>query len=104
MKTRTGGFPIGFRRLGSKWQAEIGATSAWARANGFEAIDLHADGDASAGAVTEAGLSVGTADLLDWRDMISADAGVRKAAADLVYLIDSEEYMADRFPVSPKRK
>jgi tetratricopeptide (TPR) repeat protein len=29
---------------------------------------------------------------------------VRKAAADLVHLIDSEEYIADRFPVSPQKK
>ena len=33
MKTRTGSFPIGFRRGGGAWQQDLHSLVAWAQAN-----------------------------------------------------------------------
>jgi sugar phosphate isomerase/epimerase len=79
MQTRTGHFPIGFRRLGG-WQSDLQATLAWAQEEGLEVIDLGKDGDIAAKAVLEAGLRIGTIDLLDSTGMISADTGRRTEA------------------------
>jgi len=80
MKTRTGGFPIGFRRGGSQWQKDLGALIAWAKEAGFEAIDLGKDGDRTAKAMTAAGLRVGSVDLPEWQGMISPDKAKRADA------------------------
>ena len=80
MKTRTGKFPIGFRRGGGEWRNDLSALIAWARQNGLEAIDLGRDGDTTARAVIDAGLRVGTVDLLEWQGMISPDKGRRAEA------------------------
>ena len=55
MKTRTGNFPIGFRRRGSDWQMDLDQLIQWAQNNELEAIDLLVDGDEGAGAVIGAG-------------------------------------------------
>jgi len=78
--TRTGGFPIGFRRMGSEWQKDLDGLVRWAKAAGFGAIDLGGDADAVAAKVTSAGLAVGSADLLDWRRLVSGDRSAREAA------------------------
>lgn len=80
MKTRTGKFPIGFRRGGGEWRNDLSALIAWARQNGLEAIDLGRDGDTTARVVIDAGLRVGTVDLLEWQGMISPDKGRRAEA------------------------
>ncbi|MGC9522856.1 MAG: sugar phosphate isomerase/epimerase family protein [Anaerolineae bacterium] len=80
MKTRTGGFSIGFRRGGSAWQQDLAALIAWAKENDLEVIDLGRDGDETAGAVVDAGLAVGSVDLPDWKGMISPDKGTRDTA------------------------
>mgnify|MGYP000179829701 FL=1 len=80
MKTRTGKFPIGFRRGGGEWRNDLSALIAWAKQNGLEAIDLGRDGDTTARAVIDAGLRVGTVDLLEWQGMISPDKGKRAEA------------------------
>ena len=49
MKTRTGGFPLGFRRGGSPWQKDLSGMIAWALDNGVEVVDLVADVAASIG-------------------------------------------------------
>ncbi len=77
--TRTGNFPIGFRRGGSAWQKDASALVGWARDNGFGAIDLgkaHAEVDA----IKRAELSVGSVDLLQWQPMFGADKTARDAA------------------------
>ena len=81
MKTRTGGFPIGFRRGWSDWQKDLDQVIAWARQEMFEVIDLGRDGDTGAKKVMDAGLRVGSADLPEWVGMISPDAAKRRAAA-----------------------
>jgi sugar phosphate isomerase/epimerase len=80
MKTRTGQFPIGFRRGGSDWQRELGALIAWAQENALEAIDLRADTDPTIKTVLDAGLRVGSIDLPFVKPMISPDSGKRAEA------------------------
>lgn len=89
MKTRTGGFPIGFRRGGGAWQEDYPALLAWAKNEGLEAIDLRTDGDVTMRAAVEAGLRIGSVDLPDNKGMISADKGRRTAA-----LARNREYVA----------
>jgi sugar phosphate isomerase/epimerase len=80
MKTRTGGFPIGFRRGWSDWQKDLSATIAWAKSSNLECIDLGRDGDTAGRQVADAGLGVGSVDLLEWQSMISPDKGKRAEA------------------------
>jgi len=77
--TRTGGFPIGFRRLRG-WQQDLKTTIAWAKENRFGVIDLGGDAAEIAADVIAAGLRIGSADLPDMRGMISPDTEKRAAA------------------------
>jgi len=80
MKTRTGGFTIGFRYVvGTEWEEELDGVIAWAKENGFGAMDVRPDADA-AKKVADAGLRPGTVDLPDWQGMISADKAKRADA------------------------
>ncbi|MEZ4729336.1 MAG: sugar phosphate isomerase/epimerase [Caldilineaceae bacterium] len=80
MKTRTGNFPIGFRRGGTDWQKDLTSLIGWAKENGLEVIDLNKDAPESAPAVRAAGLRIGSIDLLDNKSMISPDQGKRREA------------------------
>ena len=80
MQTRTGQFPIGWRRRNFDWEKNLESMIAWAKINDLGVIDVGRDGDTSAKAVIDAGLKVGSADLLLWQEMISPDAGKRKDA------------------------
>lgn len=81
MKTRTGKYPIGFRRRNiSPWQKDLNSLIAWARTNDLEAIDLERDGDRGAVAVIEAGLRIGSVDILEKHAMLSPDKGKRTEA------------------------
>jgi sugar phosphate isomerase/epimerase len=82
MKTRTGGFDIGFRRGWSEWQRDLDGLLRWAKSNDLGVIDLGNDADTVAGKVNAAGLRVGSADLQEWRGLLSPDAGKRKAAVE----------------------
>lgn len=79
--TRTGGYPIGFRRGWSEWQADLASVLGWAGQNGLSVIDLGGD-VAAVDAAVGAGLKVGSVDLLKWSDFLSPDAGVRRAATE----------------------
>ncbi len=79
--TRTGNFGIGFRRGGGDWQKDLAALCDWAKSNGFECLDLGPDLDA-ARQVRDAGLAVGSLDLLAWKEMISPDQVVRDRAVE----------------------
>ena len=79
--TRTGNFPIGFRRGGGDWQKDISSLNNWARDNGFGAIDLGGSHD-DVDAVKNAGLSVGSIDLRGWRPMFGADETERNEAIE----------------------
>ncbi len=82
LKTRTGGFPIGFRRGWSDWQKDTSGLIAWAKDNGLGVIDLGSNADTEGAAVAAAGLQVGSADLKSWQGFISKDPATRQAAAD----------------------
>ena len=80
MKTRTGGYPVGFRQGGGTWRRDADAVIAWMVASELEVIDLGRDADQSAQPYLEAGLRVGSVDLAEWNGMIAADAGQREEA------------------------
>src|SRR4051794_36355145 len=80
MKTRTGGFPIGFRRGWSDWQKNLAGAIAWAKTSGLEVLALGRDGDRAGQPVTDAGLRIGSVDLLEGQPMISADKAKRADA------------------------
>ena len=92
--TRTGGYGIGFRRLGGDgWQADLPGTIQWAKTNGFECIDVGPDDDADQ-QITDAGLAVGSADLPGWSGLITADKAkrddaVKQAAASIEQCADA---------------
>jgi len=79
--TRTGSFPIGFRRGWSDWQKNLPNLISFAKSNGFQCIDV---GDLPADQIKpilSAGLGVGSVDLKQpWSALASADAGKRKDA------------------------
>ena len=79
-RTRTGNFPIGFRRLWFEWQKDLPALLHWARENRFGVIDLGGDAEQSAPLVLKSGLRLGSVDLAEWKGMISPDAAVRQKA------------------------
>jgi sugar phosphate isomerase/epimerase len=79
MVTRTGSFPIGVRRGWSDWQKkDLAAFLAWLKYSGFEAVDLMNLTADDLRAVRDAGLRLGSADLLDFGKIMSSDAGVRR--------------------------
>jgi sugar phosphate isomerase/epimerase len=81
-KTRTGAFGIGFRTWGRGWQAAIDDTISFARTSAFEGLDLAGLDAPGVQKVRDAGLRIGSVDLVRWSDLMSADAGKRKAAAE----------------------
>lgn len=80
--TRTGSFPIGFRRGWTDWQKDGAALARFASENGFAAVDYRADALEDAAIAADHGLSIGTVDLPDWKKLISPDASTRAAAAE----------------------
>lgn len=80
MKTRTGGFPLGFRRGGRGWWVETEALLFWMKAHDIGVIDLGRDADQSGHAFLDAGIRLGSVDLPDGKSMISPDAGRRADA------------------------
>ena len=83
MATRTGSFPIGFRRAGVEWQKDLPRLSHWARGAGFDIVDFthHAVGD-DYKTLQAAGLNVGSIDLLDFGNIMATDTGKRKDVID----------------------
>jgi sugar phosphate isomerase/epimerase len=91
MQTRTGNFPIGVRRGWSDWQKK-GQRSflAWVKENGFDVVDLMNVTREDLSAVREAGLKIGSVDLLDFGKIMSSDQGVRRdvIARNVAYVKD----------------
>jgi glycosyltransferase involved in cell wall biosynthesis/sugar phosphate isomerase/epimerase len=79
MPTRTGNFPIGFRRAGVEWQKNLPALAQWAKSAGFDIIDFtHRAGAEDFKTLKDNGLTVGSVDLLDFGQILANDAGKRK--------------------------
>jgi len=80
-QTRTGSFPIGFRRGWSDWQKNLADVIAFAKANGFEGLDVEDLPADQIKPIIASGLRVGSADLKrPWSAIASADASKRKDA------------------------
>ena len=105
MKTRTGGFSIGFRRGGSAWQADLGELIAWSREHGLEAIDLRLGLEDEIKAVREGGLRIGSLDIAVSKPMLSPDRGKRAEAiaqnADYVRACGARNYFLVMLPERP---
>src|SRR5262245_52560580 len=89
MATRTGRFPIGFRRAGVEWQKDLPKLAAWAKQTGYEVIDFsHRASADDFKALKSAGLGLGSVDLLDFGQIMTNDASKRKDVleANLKYI------------------
>jgi sugar phosphate isomerase/epimerase len=83
MHTRTGNFPIGFRRGWGDWQrGDVGALARWAKESGFESLDLGWATPADIAAVRAAGINVGSCDLLDYSNLLSTNPAKRRELLD----------------------
>jgi len=82
MVTKTGSFPIGFRRGWSDWQKELAPLTTWAKGSGFDVVDLGTATAQDLETLKTAGLRLGTADLKDFGALMAADAGRRKEAVE----------------------
>src|SRR5688572_9115940 len=80
MKTRTGGFPIGFRRGWSDWQKDTAGMIGWAKENRLEVVDVGRGAPEVGRSIIDAGLRIGSVDLLEWEGMISPDPAKRADA------------------------
>jgi sugar phosphate isomerase/epimerase len=90
LKTRTGQFPIGFRRGGTEWQKEINALVNWAKTNELACIDLGRDAETDGKTVQAGGLRIGSVDLPNNKGMISPDQATRaRAIAENARLIEA---------------
>ena len=81
-RTRTGSFPIGFRR-GGGWQKDLAGLIQWAKTHGFECLDVGPLPAEELKSITAAGLRIGTVDFKHGTGALaSPDAGKRRAAAE----------------------
>jgi len=82
MQTHTGNFPIGFRLGWSEWQRDLPALLEWAKSAQFDCLDLGKNADSTAAVVLDAGLRIGSVDLVGWKEMLSADPATRSKAIE----------------------
>src|SRR3954466_9525601 len=80
-QTRTGSYPIGFRRGWSDWQRDLGGLIDFAKANDFAFLDFGPPPLEDLRRVHDAGVRIGAVDVRDWKLLVSPDADRRKAAA-----------------------
>src|SRR5215469_14616243 len=83
MPTRTGNFPIGFRRAGVEWQKDLAKLAKWSKSSGFDVIDFtHKSAGDDYKVLQGNGLAVGSVDLLDFGQSMANDAAKRKDVID----------------------
>jgi sugar phosphate isomerase/epimerase len=78
MRTRTGGFGIGFRRGWGQWQKDLASLAGWAAQQGFEVLDLGQTSAADIATLRDHSLRLGSADLLQFGKLLSADPAERQ--------------------------
>lgn len=104
-QTRTGNFPIGFRRGWSDWQKDLTNVTTWAKENNFSVIDL-GNKIEDINAVKESGLRIGSVDLKGWGGLLSADSGKRAEAiainAEYIAAAGPQNYFCVMVPEDPK--
>ncbi len=82
--TRTGSFPIGFRRGWSAWQKDLKQFIDFAVSERFAAVDVGAMELPELKQILDAGLMIGSVDLKQpWKELASADEDKRKSAAEI---------------------
>lgn len=96
LTTHTGNFPIGFRR-GGGWQSDLPALLEWAKSNELGVVDIGRNLDEIA-TLKEAGLQVGSIDLLEWQPLFSSDATKRRDAVQ-----KNAEYVAKACSLGAKK-
>lgn len=106
LTTRTGSFPIGFRRGWSDWQKDLPSVIEWAKSEQLSVIDLGGDAATTLPQVTAAGLRVGSVDVVGpWSELFSADSGKRSEAlaknADLIAACGAQNYFIVLLPEDP---
>ncbi len=82
LTTRTGGWPIGFRKGWSDWQKDAEGCVRWAKDNEMAVIDLGGDAPEVGPKVLDAGLKIGSVDLLQWNGLITSDYDKRMACIE----------------------
>jgi sugar phosphate isomerase/epimerase len=97
MRTRTGGFRVGFRRGWSDWQKDLSGLAVWGKDAGFELIDLGQAAVSDLTTVRSAGLEVISVDMLDWSALLSPDGGRRRDA-----IARNTAYLKDLTPLGVK--
>ena len=106
MKTRTGAFPIGFRRGRSQWQSDPASLAAWAQENDISVIDLGTDAPDSLQTFVNAGMRIGSIDLAAKKPMISADKATRAGAiaqnAEYITTCGAANYFLAMLPENPE--
>lgn len=80
--TRTGSFPIAFRRLRSEWQHDLDRLIDFARESDFLLLDVGPVGTADLQRIRDAGLAIGSVDLLRWSELASPDPAKRADAVN----------------------
>lgn len=73
---------------------DLGGMVAWAKENGFAAVDLGQDADETGKTVVDAGLTIGSADLKSWKGIATADEAQRRA-----FVEENDEYFAKLKPL-----
>jgi sugar phosphate isomerase/epimerase len=77
--TRTGNFPIGFRRGWGDWQrGSVAGLARWAKEAGFSHLDLGWATAVDIRSLHDAGLKLGSCDLLDFQNLLATDSGKRR--------------------------
>lgn len=96
LKTQTGNFPLGIRR-GGGWQSDLPALLQWAKSNELGVIDIGRNADEITH-VREAGLQVGSVDLLEWQPLLSSDGAKRRDSVQ-----KNAEYIAKACSLGAKK-
>ena len=80
VRTRTGNFPIGFRRMWFEWHKDLPNLLVWASEQNLGVLDLGNDADQSLAVAAKHDIRSGSIDLREWKGMISPDKKVRDDA------------------------
>jgi sugar phosphate isomerase/epimerase len=109
--TRTGKFPIGFRRGWSDWQKDLSQLADWAKSQQFEALDLMSVKPEDLKTLAASDLRIGSADLLDFGKLMQHDGAARKEliARNINYVNELSSLGVKAFftciiPADPNRK
>lgn len=109
MKTRTGGFSIGWRNRELSWEETLEDALAFGARNGLAVIDLKNPTLEAVRETRERGLQIGSVDLPNWQGMTSADAQRRKEAIEenCAYVqslaaVDVEHFFVCMLPEDPE--